>query len=362
MPGPKGGAIIVFGNAAVIAAENLTKKYGRLTAVDGLTLHIARGEIFGLLGPNGAGKTTTLEMLVGLRMPTEGSVTVLGLDPVRHGNAVKRRVAIQPQHGSLFEYLTVDETMRLFASFHGDPLPTDEVISWLGLEDCRRQRAGRLSGGQRQRLLVGAVLVSNADVLLLDEPTAGMDPRARRSLWDAVYRCREMGKTVLLTTHSMEEAQSVCHRVAIIDFGRCRALGTPDELIDRYTGRKLVSYTTSREPSEPLLMGLAGVSRVTVAVGSGRYLVSLVAHDPKAALQAFMESRESEAATDIRLVDGTLEDVFLALTGRAPGENGGEPPRDTPASGPRASGTPGRRPPGRDAGIPNGVRERRRGR
>lgn len=320
-------------NGAVIKARQLSKHYGELKAVRELSLDIRRGEIFGLLGPNGAGKTTTLEMFVGLRTPTSGSVTVLGMNPIQERDELKKKVAIQPQHGNLFEYLTLAETIRLFASFHESPIPGDEVIEWLGLEGQVKQRVGKLSGGQQQRLLVAVALVSNAEVLLLDEPTSGLDPNARRYLWETIDRFRSQGKTIIVTTHSMEEAQAYCDRVAIVDAGRCVALGTPDGLISKHTGEKLITFTTSAEPDLPALRVLAGVSSVTVKGSEGGFQVGLITADSNTALQAFMESAHSKGVSDIRLVDGSLEDVFVALTGRSPKSDEDEPVSVNPSRG-----------------------------
>ncbi|GAA3977832.1 ABC transporter ATP-binding protein [Thermobifida alba] len=217
------------GPAVVI--EKLVKRYpgpgGGVTAVAGIDLTIADGEIFGLLGPNGAGKTTTIETLVGLRRPTEGTVRVLGLDPVRQRAEVRRVVAVQPQQASVFEFQTVAELLHFWASCHPDPADPEEIIERMGLTGSRDVRTAKLSGGQRQRLLVGTALVSRPRLLVLDEPSTGMDPNSREELWAAVRAHRDAGGTVLLSTHSMEEAEALCDRVAIVDRGRIVACGPP---------------------------------------------------------------------------------------------------------------------------------------
>ncbi|WP_017587692.1 ABC transporter ATP-binding protein [Nocardiopsis ganjiahuensis] len=221
-------------HAPALEAAGLVKRYGAVTALAGIDLTAARGEVLGLLGPNGAGKTTVVEILTGMRAPTAGTARVLGLDPVRQRAEVRTRVAVQPQHAALFERQTVTETLRLWASLHTDPADPEEVIGRMGLTGSRDVRVNRLSGGQRQRLLVGTALVSRPLLLVLDEPSTGMDPNARQDLWAAVRGHRDRGGTVLLSTHSMEEAAALCDRVALLDRGRVAALGTPAELVSRY--------------------------------------------------------------------------------------------------------------------------------
>ncbi len=218
-------------HSPALEAAGLVKRYGTVTALAGIDLTASHGEVLGLLGPNGAGKTTTIEILTGLRTPTEGTARVLGLDPVRQRAKVRACVAVQPQHAALFERQTVTETLRLWASLHTDPADPEEVIGRMGLTGSRDVRVNRLSGGQRQRLLVGTALVSRPRLLVLDEPSTGMDPLARQDLWTALLGHRDKGGTVLLSTHSMEEAAALCDRVAILDRGRVAALGTPAELV-----------------------------------------------------------------------------------------------------------------------------------
>ena len=221
-------------HAPALEAARLVKRYGTVTALAGIDLAAAHGEVLGLLGPNGAGKTTIIEILTGLRAPTGGRARVLGLDPVRQRAEVRERVAVQPQRAALFEHQTVAETLRLWASLHTDPADPEEVVERMGLTESRDVRAHRLSGGQRQRLLVGTALVSRPELLILDEPSTGMDPNARRDLWAAVRGHRDGGGTVLLSTHSMEEAAELCDRVALLDRGRLAALGTPADLVARH--------------------------------------------------------------------------------------------------------------------------------
>lgn len=220
--------------APALETAGLVKRYGTVTALGGIDLTADHGEILGLLGPNGAGKTTVIEILTGLRAPSEGTARVLGLDPLRQRAEVRECVAVQPQHAALFEHQTVAETLRLWASLHTGPADPEEVIGRMGLTGSRDVRVHRLSGGQRQRLLVGTALVSRPRLLVLDEPSTGMDPNARQDLWAAVRGHRDEGGTVLLSTHSMEEAAELCDRVALLDRGRVTALGAPAALVSRY--------------------------------------------------------------------------------------------------------------------------------
>ncbi|WP_308495781.1 ABC transporter ATP-binding protein [Kocuria sp. cx-455] len=214
----------------VVVAHHVAKHYGDFTAVDTLDLNVPAGEIFGVLGPNGAGKTTLLECLVGLRKPTEGRIRVLGLDPHRDRAEFTTRVAMQPQQASIFESLKVREAIDLFGALYSNPVDTDEILRLVDLEEYADRRITRLSGGQQRRALVGVTLVGRPEVVVLDEPSAGLDPQARRGLWRVLEQLKERGTTVLLTTHHMDEAAAVCDRVAIIVDGRIKALGTPRDL------------------------------------------------------------------------------------------------------------------------------------
>lgn len=214
--------------------KRYTDRKSTVTAVEGLDLRVERGQVHGLLGPNGAGKTTVIETLVGLRSPTEGTVRVVGVDPGTERDHVRRTVAVQPQHAAVFVHQTVDELLHAWASFHPDPDDPDAVIELMGLTECRDVRVHRLSGGQRQRLLVGTALVPRPRLLVLDEPSTGLDPNAREELWEAVRTYRGTGGTVLLSTHSMEEAATLCDRITVLDHGRAAAEGTPDGLVEEH--------------------------------------------------------------------------------------------------------------------------------
>jgi ABC-2 type transport system ATP-binding protein len=227
-------------DSLAVQCENLIKHYGEVVAVDGLTLHVRRGECFGLLGPNGAGKTTTIEILEGILEPDSGEVVVLGMRWATHERELRQRLGIQLQETQLSEKLTVEETLRLFRSFYHRGRTVDDLLGIVELESKRRSWVGKLSGGQKQRLAVACALAGDPDLLFLDEPTTGLDPQSRRQLWDLLGRFRARGGTVLLTTHYMDEAEMLCDRVAIVDHGRVIALGTPAELIGSLGAPKVV--------------------------------------------------------------------------------------------------------------------------
>lgn len=227
-------------DSLAVRCENLTKRYGSVIAVDGLALSVRRGECFGLLGPNGAGKTTTIEILEGILAPDTGDVAVLGLHWGRHDAELRQRLGVQLQETQLAEKLTVEETLRLFRSFYHRGRSVDELMRIVELEGKRRSWVGRLSGGQRQRLALACALAGDPDLLFLDEPTTGLDPQSRRQLWDLLGRFRARGGTIVLTTHNMDEAETLCDRVAIVDHGRVIALGTPADLVGSLGAPKVV--------------------------------------------------------------------------------------------------------------------------
>ena len=219
-----------------IRVEVLKKYYGTTKAVDGLSFFVREGEIFGMLGPNGAGKSTTIEMIEGLRAPDAGTITVLGLNQPRDTQAIKQRIGIQLQTTALYPLLTVTEVLDLFRAFYRkrQTLPTNDLIHMVNLEEKRTTRCKDLSGGQQQRLSVALALVNDPDLIFLDEPTTGMDPQARRQLWDVIRDLRSQGKTILMTTHYMEEAQELCNRIAIVDHGKILEMDTPNAMIHKF--------------------------------------------------------------------------------------------------------------------------------
>jgi len=288
------------------------KKYGDLVAVDGLDLEVRAGECFGLLGPNGAGKTTTVEILEGLNEPTAGSVEVLGMRWERDERALRQRLGVSLQETHLPDKLTVEENLRMFRSFYLRGRSLDEVLEMVGLSDKRASWTERLSGGQKQRLAVACALVSDPDMLFLDEPTTGLDPQSRRQLWDVVLGFRSRGRTVLLTTHYMDEAERLCDRVAIVDKGKVIALGTPQELIASLGGQQVVEFATE-SPTQP--DGWSGLPSVRSARRSADG-VALTVEQLHVALPAILARAEPLGLTRLSTHHATLEDVFVHLTGR----------------------------------------------
>jgi len=296
--------------------RGLVKRYGDVVAVDGLDLAVRAGECFGLLGPNGAGKTTTIEICEGLLAPDAGQVRVLGLDWKDNEMALRERLGIQLQESQFGEKITVEETIRLFRSFYEEGLPVSEVLGMVQLEEKRRARVGTLSGGQKQRLSVACALVGDPDLVFLDEPTTGLDPQSRRQLWDLVDGMRHRGRTILLTTHYMEEAERLCDHVAIVDKGKVIALGTPRELIRSLGAEQVVHCELANSDGLPLddFRALPGVLSARVDAGAFALQVT-AAHETIPALLGFLDARGT-SLTELRTHSPTLEDVFVSLTGR----------------------------------------------
>ena len=315
--GSRGAASHGVASAAgrAVRCTGLVKRYADVTAVDGLDLEVQLGECFGLLGPNGAGKTTTIEILEGLTPADGGTVEVLG-QAWGAGNdyALRQRLGVQLQETQLADKLTVEETITLFRSFYTSGRAVDEVIATVALDEKRSARVGKLSGGQKQRLAVACSLVSDPDLLFLDEPTTGLDPQARLKLWEIVEGFRAQGGTILLTTHYMEEAERLCDRIAIMDHGRVIALGTPGDLIRTLGADQMVEFRVKGEFDGAVLPRLPGVSGFRTR--GGDYLLSV--SDAGAALHALLAEIESQHAKLEALTthQATLEDVFVSLTGR----------------------------------------------
>ena len=294
----------------------LVKRFADVTAVNGLDLEVFVGECFGLLGPNGAGKTTTVEILEGLTAPDEGAVELLG-QQWKGGDdrALRERIGVQLQETQLAEKVTVVETLRLFRSFYKRGHSVDEVINTVALEEKRNARVGKLSGGQKQRLAVACALVSDPELLFLDEPTTGLDPQARLSLWDIVEKFRDGGGTILLTTHYMEEAARLCDRVAIMDHGKVIALGTPAELIESLGADQVIELSVATALADD--DALTTLPAVTHLHKRGEVYALTVSEIGVAlpALLAEIKRQQSEVVT-LTTHQATLEDVFVSLTGR----------------------------------------------
>jgi ABC-2 type transport system ATP-binding protein len=302
---------------SALRVQQLRKAYKDVIAVDGLTLEVRAGECFGLLGPNGAGKTTTVEICEGLTAPDSGEVEVLGRRWSSDAGQLRQRLGIQLQDTQLSEKLTVHETVRLFRSFFRQGAPANEVIARVQLEEKQNSRVGDLSGGQKQRLALACALVGDPDFLFLDEPTTGLDPQARRQLWELIEEFKKSGRTILLTTHYMDEAERLCDRVAIMDHGKVIDLGTPRELIAATCAEQMVEFTAgsvSHALDVPALRRIQGVREVRTENGAVLMQVTEL-HTSVPALLAEL-TRQNVPLTELRTHSATLEDVFVTLTGR----------------------------------------------
>jgi len=300
---------------AVIEVDGLVKRYGPLTAVDGLDLRVERGETLALLGPNGAGKTTTVECLEGYRRPDAGRVRVLGLDPIHDARALAPRIGVMLQEGGLYPHVRPAEMLHTFAAFHDDPEDPDALLSSLGLDEVRDTRYRALSGGEKQRLALALALIGRPEVLFLDEPTAGLDPVARRTTWALLAERTRAGATILVTTHLLDEAAAVADRVAIVDRGRLRLLGTPAELTSGGDG----SVTVRIEPVPDDAVIDALVERLGVEVrhegapGSGRLRIAAPASATLLRELAGLLDRRGGRLEELRASGSTLEEVYLQL-------------------------------------------------
>jgi ABC-2 type transport system ATP-binding protein len=299
----------------VIRVRGLTKRYGDVQAVDGIDFDVAKGEVFGLLGPNGAGKTTTVEILEGLRDHDGGEVSVLGVDVARDAEAIKPRIGVSLQTAALYPKLTVTELIDLFRSFYPRSRPTDEVIDALELGERRDARSQDLSGGQRQRLAVALSLVNDPELVFLDEPTTGLDPAARRSLWDIVEGLKADGRSVLLTTHYMEEAEILCDRLAIMDHGRILEMGRVEELVSKHFQERTVRFDRLDGLAREELERLPEVTSVKEDADE----VLIYTRDPGRTIGGLLDLADSRSLEpqNLGIRRATLEDVFLDLTGRA---------------------------------------------
>jgi ABC-2 type transport system ATP-binding protein len=297
----------------VIDVQNLHKKYGQYTAVQDISFSVKQGEIFGIIGPNGAGKTTTVEALIGLRQPTSGQIRVLGLDPQTERRALSPRLGIQLQQAQLPERMKVWEALDLFGTFYDKTVPWEPLLDAWGLAEKRDTYFTKLSGGQKQRLFIALALLNDPEIVFLDELTTGLDPQARQATWDLVAAIRDRGKTVVLVTHFMDEAQALCDRMAIIDHGNLIALDTPRALIDQMDTKQRVIFSAPHTFDADSLRRVAGVTQVdqkngqVVVQGQGSLLSKVV----------LALNDQHITPTDIRTEEADLEDVFIQLTGRA---------------------------------------------
>ena len=297
----------------VIQIEGLVKIFGNIKAVDDVSLTIQRGEIFGLLGPNGAGKTTTLEMLEGLQNPTMGHITVLGLDMPARSSEIKERIGVQLQSSAYFDFLTLREILNLFGNFYRRHVNADDLLKLVSLQDKAGTLLKKLSGGQKQKFTVAASLVNDPDLIILDEPTAGLDPIARKSLWDLIRKIHDQQKTIVLTTHYMEEAEELCHRVAIMDQGKVLAVDSVTNLIRLLDD----GYQLSMETSGPLDLE-SDLPMLQPNYKDNGFTISMRVKNPGQILPLIigLAERQGVSVEHLTVTSATLEDVFLDLTGR----------------------------------------------
>ena len=296
----------------VIHVSNIRKTYGQHVAVDDVSFEVSAGEIFGLIGPNGAGKTTTMECVEGMRTLERGSISVLSLDPFRNAHELQERIGVQLQEAQLQKRIKVREALHLWASLYSHPINGDRLLEQLGLSDKRNAWFMTLSGGQKQRLFIALALINDPEVVFLDELTTGLDPQARRAIWDLVRDIRSRGKTVFLTTHLMEEAERLCDRVAIIEHGRIIDIDTPEQLVARHCPERSVLLATDDVMADEWFRAIPRVDSVTrenaqlTIHGRGDDLVTELIH---------CISEHRIKVTDFRTQRANLEDVFLKLTG-----------------------------------------------
>ncbi len=300
-------------NNSILAVENLQKYYGKTKAVDSISFQVYKGEIFGMLGPNGAGKTTTIECIEGLRNPDQGSIDLLGFDPSVNINKLKERIGIQLQNSQLQDRIKVWETVDFYASLYPKSVSGSDLLKSLGLYEKKDEFFSKLSGGQKQRLFIALALINDPEVVFLDELTTGLDPQARRAIWELILEIRSKGKTIFLSTHFMDEAEYLCDRLAIMDHGQIIALDTPKELINQHCSNEQIVFTAKVTPDLNKLKELDTVTEfeqtgneITIT-GSGKsFIVDTINY--LANLGVEFES--------LKLQKLNLEDVFLKLTGK----------------------------------------------
>jgi ABC-2 type transport system ATP-binding protein len=299
----------------VIHVENLSKHFSQIKAVDDISFQVYKGEVFGILGPNGAGKTTAFECIEGLQTPTSGRTLVLGIDTHREADRAKEHIGVQLQASAYFDQLTLTEILDLFGRIYARRVPSADLLAKVDLSEKAATTVGKLSGGQKQRFTIAAALINDPEIVFLDEPTTGLDPQARRNMWETIRQLHQEGRTVILTTHYMEEAQELCQRVAIMDQGKIVALDAPADLIRRLPVPYLVKTVVNPAVDDAALEKLAAVVRVQA--GSD-HLVTLASTDAGATVSALLKtvSERNGHVDHLEVETATLEDVFLALTGK----------------------------------------------
>jgi len=302
----------------VLDVSQVSKSFGAVQAVREVSFAVDKGEVFTIIGPNGAGKTTTLEMIEGLQKPDSGAITVLGMTWDRDADRIKMRIGVQPQTSALFDLLTVEENLALFASFYDRHRPVAEIMELINLTDHRRKRVKTLSGGQKQRLAIGLGLINDPDIIFLDEPTTGLDPQARRNIWDIVRRLREIGKTTVLTTHYMEEAEQLSDRVCIIDQGRIVAIDSPKALIGRLTREREIHLKLGADAEAAAAKDAVREEPNAARIERDGAYVRIRSRKPEATLHHLLgfASDGGWSIEQISIRELSLEDVFIAFTGK----------------------------------------------
>ncbi|NBI28728.1 ABC transporter ATP-binding protein [Chengkuizengella marina] len=308
----------------VIKIEKLFKKYGQFIAVNKISFEVQQGEVFGLLGPNGAGKTTTMEMIEGLRKPDGGMALVAGFDTQKQLNKVKEVIGVQLQSTSLFDLLKVIEITQMYASFYPNPVEIEPLLESVNLHEKMNDRVKNLSGGQKQRLAIALALVNDPKVIFLDEPTTGLDPQARRTLWDIILKLKERGKTIILSTHYMDEAHILCDRICLVDQGNIIALDTPQELIKSLDSQSAVEFNLSNEDllndeDKKLLEHEFGNMTAVKQVDIHHDTYILYTDQLQETLTDLIQQAEEKKINlaDLQTRTATLEDVFIHMTGRS---------------------------------------------
>jgi ABC-2 type transport system ATP-binding protein len=313
-------------NTPVVDARSLTKKYGTLTAVDSISIKLAPGECLAILGPNGAGKTTTVEMLEGLVAPTSGSLKIFGMDMQTQRAAILEKVGVLLQETSMYKRYTVKETLELFSSFYQEPDDPLKIIDRMNLNDKTNVQLKNLSGGQKQRVYLGACLINNPELIFLDEPTTGLDPQSRRSIWDLLNTLKSQHKSMILTTHYMEEAEKLADRIVIFDHGKIIAEGTLAQLIDRHCGGQVIAFSLAKNQKQilsdelpPIMSELKSAHQVFAAAVPVGNRIEVVTQSASVMITTIIETLKSYnyEIQELNLRSGSLEDVFIKLTGRS---------------------------------------------
>ncbi|WP_243298206.1 ABC transporter ATP-binding protein [Bacillus litorisediminis] len=304
---------------SVLEVSELRKSFGSVHAVNGISFSVNKSEVFTIIGPNGAGKTTTLEMIQGLIPPDHGQIAFGDMNWDKDAEKIKMMIGVQPQSSALFDLLTVQENIELFASFYSKQVPTSEVLEMINLKEHQNKQVKKLSGGQRQRLAIGLAMINDPEMIFLDEPTTGLDPQARRNIWDIIVKLKDMGKTVVLTTHYMEEAEKLSDRVCIVDNGKIISIDTPAALIEQLTKEREVrlSFAEHEEAAAKTLQIMQNHPSVVRTAGEGTQLKLWTIHPEDTLFALFAFTKEQGYRVEqVSIRELSLEDVFIAFTGK----------------------------------------------